>query len=346
MENKIGHISIFDSLRGLMAIWVLIAHSLMTFDIQVPSQFAKVFNVAFAVDVFIILSGFVIFLLLDKKRETYRLFIIRRGLRLFPVYLIAIVVSALTIQYQLNTWLLLDSSGGYWNGRTTTLTDSNEYFWQNLIPHIFMLHGLFGSVIPSSDFAFIEPAWSLTLEWQFYLIAPFIFNAIVKRKIYNILVISIGLGATYGMLGSGFLSNQFYLFIVGIFSYWVIKNSKKNTLGPLLIFAVAIIFRDIPSFIWGIFVVLAFYETPKLKFVKQALDNRVMNYLGKISYPIYVIHTLVIFFGIWLYSFLNIPEDYKVSFIVTMTIIVTICLASFLHHYVEEPCINLGKKIR
>ena len=39
---------------------------------------------------------------------------------------------------------------------------------------------------------------------------------------------------------------------------------------------------------------------------KPLLENRVMNYLGKISYGIYVIHPLLIFVGSWVVKSVNI----------------------------------------
>jgi hypothetical protein len=43
MEIKVGHIRVFDSSPGIMALWVAVSHSMMTFDIQLPSLFAKLY---------------------------------------------------------------------------------------------------------------------------------------------------------------------------------------------------------------------------------------------------------------------------------------------------------------
>jgi len=109
------HIKIFDSLRGLMAFWVVLAHTFMTFDLFLPKSLGKVLNVAYAVEVFIILSGFVIFLLLDKKHESYRHFITRRFFRLFPVYWVLLIIAVLSLPAQQALWTNIGSSEGYWS---------------------------------------------------------------------------------------------------------------------------------------------------------------------------------------------------------------------------------------
>ena len=43
----------------------------------------------------------------------------------------------------------------------------------SLDAHIFLLQGLIpNNVLSESEYMFLGPAWSLSLEWQFYLVAP------------------------------------------------------------------------------------------------------------------------------------------------------------------------------
>lgn len=47
----------------------------------------------YAVDVFIILSGFVIFYLLDHQHLSYRVFICRRFFRLAPLFFLVVLIA-------------------------------------------------------------------------------------------------------------------------------------------------------------------------------------------------------------------------------------------------------------
>lgn len=80
---------------------------------------------------------------------------------------------------------------------------------------------------------------------------------------------------------------------------------------------------------------------------KPILENRIMNYLGKISYGIYVIHPLLIFVGSWIVKstglLSNIHEGgHMVVFAGVSTL--TILLASLSYKYLEMPFLRLKDK--
>ena len=88
-----------DGLRGILAWWVVFGHVLgwsgfSAGDLPPPLRLIR--SAALAVDVFMILSGFVVFLLLDTQRLRFGPFLIRRAFRLYPVFILCLVLALLT----------------------------------------------------------------------------------------------------------------------------------------------------------------------------------------------------------------------------------------------------------
>ena len=105
-----------DGVRGLLAVWVWLYHAIYISGVwKTLPQAARFFlGGDKAVDIFIILSGFVISLLLLRERQPYRTYIARRFLRLYPVYIVCLTVAAL---FQVAGWmpfqLPTDHAGSY-----------------------------------------------------------------------------------------------------------------------------------------------------------------------------------------------------------------------------------------
>ena len=87
-----------DGLRGWLAWTVVLDHIVFFSGFGLPwisrgqAQLAGVC----AVMIFIILSGFVITHLVLEKKEPYGLYIARRALRIYPVYLLALLLGVAT----------------------------------------------------------------------------------------------------------------------------------------------------------------------------------------------------------------------------------------------------------
>lgn len=104
-KQSFTRIDELDGLRGILALWVALVHIISWCGLT-PHEFINLPVVAKrlwdesaqgAVDVFIILSGFVITYLLNSRPQTYRQFMIGRFFRIYPVYLICLLLGWLTI---------------------------------------------------------------------------------------------------------------------------------------------------------------------------------------------------------------------------------------------------------
>jgi peptidoglycan/LPS O-acetylase OafA/YrhL len=170
----------FDALRGYMAWWVVVGHALHITGMQ--DRFLSAFTAGdHAVNVFVSLSGFVICHLLLERQESYQAYLTRRAFRIFPIYLLALACAialsgAYDFVYQ-GDWIFEREM----RQLRAASTDANFATYLGL--HLTLLHGLVPDTwLPFSASSLLAPAWSLSLEWQFYLIAPLIVGALARPR--------------------------------------------------------------------------------------------------------------------------------------------------------------------
>jgi peptidoglycan/LPS O-acetylase OafA/YrhL len=178
-------------------LWVLVDHVLWVAGYWqdaiagLPTMYATIARLmvsgSYAVDLFIIISGFVIMHLLDKQGEPYLQFIVRRFFRLFPVFIVLFVIAIPLSQVDL--WNLTNSSQYLTPKQIEFRTANLASWWENIhwnIPlHLTMLHGAVPEVlVKDAPGAFLVPAWSISLEWQFYLLAPLAYAWAVSARPY------------------------------------------------------------------------------------------------------------------------------------------------------------------
>jgi peptidoglycan/LPS O-acetylase OafA/YrhL len=126
------------------------------------------------VDLFFVLSGYLITgILLDTvdRKDYYRNFIIRRTLRIFPLYYVCLalftVVTKLTEHSQ---WGAIRTWGGV--GWFFAYLGNIHIAWMNAMPPIFSF----------------SPLWSLQIEEQFYLLYPAIVLFLSQLRLRNLLM--------------------------------------------------------------------------------------------------------------------------------------------------------------
>ena len=384
--NSIQRITAIEGLRAYLAFWVVFDHILGAagYKYSLVSGFAKILCAGwYAVDVFVIISGFVIFYLLDNKSESYRRFITRRFFRLWPLFILLFLISIPVSKIALaNLGMFADAypdspvagKGGEWI----------ESWWDNLAAHVLwhlpMLHGVVpDKLVPLSPVSFLGPAWSISLEWQFYLIAPLLFFWVKSRNKVLIGLITIGcLGAfllapkfEYPRFGEfnkvgAFLPMHIEFFYIGCLSYFLFCKFQKEPLRfpcfPLgiilgvIIGVAATVLKPsnldwIPYVIWLVFFAMildlqkpdAGQWTTKLS---KVFDNSLTLHLGKISYSIYLVHTLVIA-GVQWAIFTTLPDLKQPKHLITIgiaSLFGTILISHFLYKWVEKPGMRIGSK--
>ena len=169
-----------EGLRGVLA-WAVVFSHLANFSDIYKRGFGALVNIlgTSSVLIFVIISGFVITHAILERPEPYRSYLTRRFMRIFPLFAITSVLGYFACDVQVFTLASVAYSGNPdfdFRSVVNGIASSNDQnFWPHALAHLTMLHGAISDdVLPFSEYAFNMPAWSVSLEWQFYVIAPFV----------------------------------------------------------------------------------------------------------------------------------------------------------------------------
>jgi len=369
--NSVRHLTSIESLRAYLALWVVFGHAfeLSGYQGETSSRWIHTVTVPhLAVKTFVIISGFVIFFLLDRESMSYRAFITRRALRLWPLLLVtfaaAIPVSLLRVWNIEHSTAYVEPAWA-----SAALTDIHNW-WSHLpadaLLHLTMLHGLVPDVmIPNASGAFLDPAWSISLEWQFYLVAPFLYAACVSDKRSRLYAVCAGTLACvvlrhalprdqYGA-ALPFHAEYFFFGALSYFLYRKYAGTGRSTalvvaVASLLLFNVGDRVDDLlPLCIWAI-VLSSASEAPDSVVARRVLplfDNRFTQYLGRISYSVYLSHLLVLA-GVQYVLLRYLPgvdRRTHVALLLCGTLPLVVGVSTLLYRYVELPGIRWGRAL-
>lgn len=363
-----GHLDQIEGLRGYLALWVALGHGLQLAGfLTLPGPLAVLLRGEAAVALFMIVSGFVISHLLLQGRETYGQYIVRRFMRLFPAYLLCCVVG----YFILGSWVEIVQTAPWrdmpgWADYAGGVAEIANQTYQNTAPHallhLFMLHGLVpNEALPRAAMTFLPAAWSLSLEWQFYLVAPFVLRALTSptRTVIVALVFAV-LFVAYekGLLGAypipATLAATSGYFAIGIASRLLYPTLRELTVPPAM-FAAAAAFlllcfssEFLPLAVWMTFYAYLVWggSSPIVgRVFTVLLASRWPLFLGRSSYSLYLIHRPIqVVFGALA---LDLVELGRVEMLAVQVaaIVAAIPVAYLMYRLVETPGIALGKRL-
>ena len=358
-----------NGLRFFAALAVIITHTELiknSFGLINKWKSPLFFNLGgMGVYFFFVLSGFLItFLLLNEKEKfgtiSIKQFYIRRILRIWPLYYFILIVGFFILP-QFDTF------------KISYLENSFElFFYPNLILYLAILPNLAFSLYPAVPN--IGQAWSIGVEEQFYIFWPLliaksksILKTLVLMTITLILIKIVILFLGYYYSGIGwYQSLKLYvamskfecMSIGGIGAYLLFQNHSilKFINHPITflfsIFTIIFLIYFTPENIQdGIHLAYSFLFLQNILFVvntnKQlSLDNRTLNYLGKISYGIYMYHLMIIPLCIHIYILYFKTQSllFENIIIYTSVILLTLITSSLSYEFIEYRFIKLKNK--
>lgn len=332
-----------DGLRAIAVIAVILFHA------GLPG-----FSGGFiGVDVFFVISGFLITQILRSDFEAERISIVkfyeRRARRILPALL---------------TVLLLTLAGGYIfllpeqfadlgkAGAATVIFLSNVKFWRG--------NGYFE---PSAEFQPLLHTWSLAVEEQFYLVFPLFLAFLLgaRRRWLTPAIAVIGAGSFIVAAVGVFLAPSATFFLIPTRAWELLIGAalaldliprfrsaamrETAAIGGLAAIVAAVAFYTSATYFPGVSALLPCIGTALLiqaardeaTWVSKALSVRAMVFTGLISYSLYLYHFPVFVFARhWMVGELTLP-------VTLLCIAVTAVLATLSWRFVERPFRQSGR---
>lgn len=346
-----------NGIRAIAAIAVVISHTtlaLKDFNLN-PAIFGvfadgkpKGLNLAgYGVSIFFVLSGFLITYLLLKEKEKsdidVKKFYVRRILRIWPLYYLyfAIVILISWIMYR----------------EIHNLSSINFYiFFSANIPFIL-----------GSEINYLGHYWSLGVEEQFYLFWPWICKKVNRLLFFCISLL--GIFVFVKLYCHVFYPNsvielflnvtRFHCMLIGAIGailYYkkhqivnkIFVNKTLQIISWAILFLVAINQFHIASVIDNeiISVVAVIIIIGQIEIMTRIvnLDLSLFDYLGKISYGIYVVHPLLILLLSKVIGKMVLPSSLKYILVYCLVLLLTLLVSHLSYTYFEKYFLNLKKR--
>lgn len=340
-----------NGIRAIAALSVLFSHIITGANYIYPELAINELDIAnYGVTMFFTLSGFLISSLLimeNKKSGTIKLkdFYMRRILRIWPIYYLYIFISIVCLYFFLDSNIVRPELVYY-------LT-----FFAN-VPFIL-----------GSGLMAISHLWSIGVEEQFYIFWPWFFkntkNILGKLLVFVLVFYTIKMMA---LVALKYTDNDIFYIIMkvnrfdcmGIGGLGAVLYHQKSKVVNLFtnrkvqwVVAISLILMLLEKFRFSMMVdhqlvaivtLSLILSNITLKKPLLNLENKFFNFVGKLSYGIYVYHKLIIILLVPIVPFLPFHDWLKLISLGVLSLALTISISYLSYNYFEKPFLRFKRK--
>lgn len=335
-------------LRGIAALLVVLYHTrgYLNFPIgTIPNIGDFLFaNGYFGVDLFFIISGFVIVLSTQKKQSPQE-FITKRAFRVYPIYLFCL----LTVLY----------------------LSPQQHSVSEIIRALFLIQANYSEPAPWFGYSIVFVAWTLSYEILFYAIFCIAISISHKHRVMvsSLFIIAISIASRvfldgyfsldgyyaiaekYGVLRF-ITSPMLYEFIAGMFlALFYINRDKLNFIRPAvpLISSAGIMYFILFYFNWsngghglsnsGVVAFSLLMSLLLIEVFYGIENNKTLSTLGDLSYSIYLNQAIIFI----IYPLYFAKENIIQPSVMLIQTGLVISLSFITYNYIEKPSINAAR---
>jgi peptidoglycan/LPS O-acetylase OafA/YrhL len=365
-DAPLGRYRSLDAIRGIAAFIVMLTHcyGILPYAMKLERLWLKTPPFLFftngrgAVVVFFVLSGFVLALpWFYGRAPSFKHFLIRRLCRIYIPFAATLLLSAIlfsVVDHPLTatTAGIRDWADVFWGGKTLT---------PSVIGHHLLMGGLWGDIFLDS------PMWSLVHELRISLVFPLLVLLCTHPKRGIIATIFISILATLALQWHGpgpdfparaddtfstFIVTAYFIpcFLLGILlaghhvaiSAWLAKISLEWRcmlwVAALAVFSLVNDYNAIvqQALAAGLLIMLTLSSTH----AATALTVPVLQWLGRISYSLYLVHVPILCALV-----LSLRGHLSYGWIDLIAIATALSVAELMCRFVELPAMTLGKHL-
>ena len=363
------------ALRLLLALAVVVAHASPPFGVHLFEMTGG----PLAVQIFYVISGFYMALILSRKyvgEGAFAAFVKNRVLRLYPMFLVVLFATlALGVGIELLTgraieplafWL--EHRGHMSLGGALLLGISNlTILGQDLVSftaidpvsgQLYLTADFHREAVPGWQFLFVPQAWTLSVELMFYAVAPFIVR---RRPLVVLCLMAASLLLRVYIMRQWHLFNdpwtyrffptELLLFLAGALSYRIQERRealrhrhRRVELGVTLgAIALVVLYTRLPAAMrqvhYGLPVILVLVPLFIPWVFSATRHSRIDRVLGELSYPVYIAHYPLVF----------VLHALGIAWLEAnfgwVAMLLTLVLSWALLHWVSEPIEQLRERI-
>ncbi|UTM59360.1 acyltransferase [Photobacterium sp. CCB-ST2H9] len=385
MQTKPGQLPILTPIRGIAALIVAFFHARLILFPQWKEAIAGVTqfleNGYLWVDIFFMLSGFVMMHVYlpafanGSNLPRWRAFLWLRFSRIYPLFFITFAVLFLWEYYKSQHQIGFYGGALFeaWGASGTPPFAGPFNRTEAILPNLLLLNG-----IGSQPLSWNIAGWSLSIEWLCYLVFPLLVLAMrpsARRSAWVPFAVFMTVGTLVYLKGNLDITATYQAFLRGLcgfsFGMWLCRIQvsvrakhwmNQDVLLVVLIAALMTVLHFsttdsttmITYVLFALLVLAGAHQVQRSSVMQSVLDNRITQYLGDISYSIYLWHTVILLAGVeiihhinpdwttWWYAQTDGPI--LITGILAFTVLL-LAVSAMSYHLIERPVMKWLRRL-